>query len=224
MAVPGSLNPKTIQKMIENGSSIPDVARKLSASYPAIAYHVRKHKMHYVPDSGRSSRKLIPDLAALVASGMTSGEIARLHGVGYKLVWKWIRQLEIPYQHDQTGARNPSWNGGRRQTGPYIYIWCPEHPFATKVGCVLEHRLVMELKLGRYLLPEEVVHHKRGFRNTPGNLKLFASNAEHLAVTLKGKIPKWTEDGRRRISEGVRRAQALRRKSIRGKLEKDVLK
>lgn len=212
MAVPGSLNPKTIRKMIENGSSIPDVARKLGVSYPAIAYHVRKHKMHYVPDSGRSSRKLIPDLAALVASGMTTGEIARQHGVGYKLVWKWIRQLEIPYERDWSGANNPAWNGGRRQVGPYVYIWCPDHPFAATFGCVLEHRLVMELKIGRYLRPEEVVHHKRGYRNNPGNLHLFASNAEHLAVTLKGKIPNWTPDGRRRILEAIRQPRGPRKK------------
>ena len=220
MAVRGSLNPDTIRKLIEKGASIPDVAKKLDASYPAVAYHVRKHKIRYVPDIARNSRKLIPNLAGLVASGMTSGEIARQHGVGYKLVWKWIRHLEIPYQHDQSGSRNPSWKGGRRAIGPYFYVWCPEHPFATTFGCVLEHRLVMEKKLGRYLRPDEVVHHKRGYKNTPGNLKLFSSNADHLAATLKGKIPNWTEDGRRRISEGARQPRGPRKKPIRCKLKK----
>ena len=64
--------------------------------------------------------------------------------------------------------RNPSSrrsNRGRRGEGSYkcrgyIYVYCPEHPYAFKNGCVPEHRLIMEEKLGRYLLPSETVHHK----------------------------------------------------------------
>jgi len=49
------------------------------------------------------------------------------------------------------------------------------------MGYVREQRLVMEAKLGRYLTPEEVVHHIDGDKenNDPDNLMLFANNGEH---------------------------------------------
>lgn len=48
---------------------------------------------------------------------------------------------------------------------------------------IYEHRHVMELKLGRKLLPEEVVHHKEDVevdQNHPEHLELFSSQSEHM--------------------------------------------
>jgi hypothetical protein len=57
----------------------------------------------------------------------------------------------------------------------------------------------MEQKLGRYLRPEEVVDHVDGLtlHNDPKNLRLFASNADHLTATLSGHAPKLSKAGRR---------------------------
>ena len=43
---------------------------------------------------------------------------------------------------------------------------------------ILEHRYVMEQKIGRKLLPGETVHHKSGDKtdNSLGNLELFTGN------------------------------------------------
>ncbi len=57
----------------------------------------------------------------------------------------------------------------------YIKIWLPKHPSATKTHpYIYEHRLVMEIILGRYLKSYEQVHHKNGKRddNRPENLML----------------------------------------------------
>lgn len=79
----------------------------------------------------------------------------------------------------RSGPGNAAWNGGRQRTNAgYVYVWKPDHPKATKKGCVLEHRLVMEQILGRYLLPFENVHHKNGIRddNRPNNLELWVKS------------------------------------------------
>jgi len=108
-----------------------------------------------------------------------------------------------PQYSFQRGVDNPAWKGGRVIDGDgYVLIRMPKHPNARN-GYVLEHRLVLERILNRYLTESEVVHHKNGDKtdNDPNNLILFANNGEHLGVELLGKCPKWSEDGLRRISE-----------------------
>lgn len=88
------------------------------------------------------------------------------------------------------GALNPAWNGGRSiDKDGYVLLWMPGHPEANRHGQVREHRVVMAKMLGRPLLPTEVVDHRNGLTgdNRPENLRLFASNGEHLSVTLTGQ-------------------------------------
>ena len=49
------------------------------------------------------------------------------------------------------------------------------------VGSQLEHRLVMEVKLGRPLDEYEVIHHINGIKhdNRPENLEVFADQSVH---------------------------------------------
>jgi hypothetical protein len=66
---------------------------------------------------------------------------------------------------------------------------------------MLEHRLVMEKTLGRYLLPSEVCDHKDGLtlHNDPSNLQLFEGNGDHLHETIMGHVKLCSESGRRNI-------------------------
>jgi hypothetical protein len=65
----------------------------------------------------------------------------------------------------------------------YMLQWAPNHPFANSHGEVCQHRLVVELRLGRFLEPHERVHHKNGDRtdNRPENLELWKRKRPHPA-------------------------------------------
>lgn len=64
----------------------------------------------------------------------------------------------------------------RRLTGEYITQNGYRKVYVEERGWLLEHRYVMEQKIGRYLLPDENVHHIDGDRlnNHPDNLELWS--------------------------------------------------
>ncbi len=75
------------------------------------------------------------------------------------------------------GEKNHSWKGGKNKLkNGYIKIYKPNHPNNVQ-KYVLEHRLVMEEYIGRYLLPHETVHHRNGIRddNRIENLELWTN-------------------------------------------------
>ena len=109
-----------------------------------------------------------------------------------------FRGYPMPYIHGHTrerkGANSHKWKGGRwTHKSGYVYVYTPEHPAANHDGYVLEHRLIMEAKLGRYLMAFEDVHHINGIRddNRPENLVALTKrehgflHSDHLPLPSK---------------------------------------
>lgn len=88
-----------------------------------------------------------------------------------------------PERMSRAGAGNSHWKGGRVRGGggrKYWMLHLPKHPNANTIGYVLEHRVVMERHLGRFLRSDEIVHHINGdtFDNSISNLELM-TQSEH---------------------------------------------
>ena len=148
---------------------------------------------------------LRPRILELADGQRTSAEIAELLQCAPKYVQNTLRVLN----HDRLprGARrgelNPSYVEGRSvdRDGYAVVSAPPGHPHARRGGTIFEHRLVMERELGRHLKPSETVDHIDGLHlhNAPSNLRLFASNADHLRATISGQKPLWSEAGLERM-------------------------
>lgn len=98
------------------------------------------------------------------------------------------------------GSENPQWRGGRFKSNQgYIHIKAWPHPFHNIQGYVLEHRLVMEKNIGRFLKEEEIVHHINGIKddNRIENLQII-DRASHATLHCKGKkIPGFGKNRKR---------------------------
>lgn len=78
----------------------------------------------------------------------------------------------LGYSTKRLGIRRP------REHNGYIEEWCPD-----RGKYVYQHRLIVERQIGRYLRPEERVHHRNHNRldNEPSNLLHLPSQSAHIA-------------------------------------------
>lgn len=150
---------------------------------------------------------------------MTSKQIADAMNVNPETVRKFARLRglfvePVPMSLDC----HPSWKGGlTKDRSGYLLQRVPKNSeFGYLIRAITKrskagedsngyaplHRIVAHQKLGRQLLPGEVVDHIDGdiTNNRPENLRVFPSNAEHLRVTLKGRVPNWSPEGRARMT------------------------
>ncbi len=89
---------------------------------------------------------------------------------------KILRQLDREYN----GKR------ARLDARGYVLVWEPTHPNRSFKGWQLEHRLVVEKRIGRYLRSDEAVHHINHVKddNRDENLELMDA-LEHAALSAR---------------------------------------
>ena len=88
------------------------------------------------------------------------------------------------------GADNPNWKGGEtRGHKGYWFVKKRGHPRASKSGYVKRATLVLEAKLGRFLVDGEIAHHKNEIKDddAPDNLELMLS-ADHVRLHHPEKV------------------------------------
>jgi len=131
-------------------------------------------------------------------------EIAKLCNVTQTTIGRWFKKYGIKARTNSEAIKlhrlkNPNfrnrenhplwgkrgedaghWKGGKRHLDSgYINIYQPNHPHAYGNHYIREHRLVMEQYLGRYLEPNELVHHKDGNKTN--------NNISNLYLTTRKK-------------------------------------
>ena len=169
--------------------SIPRVAQQLGLSVRALQAYLARREIRQT----RSTPRKVDEarLTELLQIGRTHQQIAAELGVSTTAIERRVARLGL--QTARTGPRSGSSRPGAGRTlakHGYVDVYAPLHPQAkSPTGRVPEHRLLMEVCLGRYLLPTEVVHHEDDHprHNWPLNLGLHASNADHLRTELSGR-------------------------------------
>lgn len=141
---------------------------------------------------------------------MTLEEISKVFNIDRQTVLNYMRRYGIKTRskaaRDQYGEKSSQWKGGRvkRQDG-YIYVIAYNHP-AAHCNYVLEHRLIMEQSIGRYLTKDEIVHHLNGIRDD--------NRIENLQIMDSGKHSTMHNNQRKshggwKLSEETKKKQSI---------------
>jgi len=153
----------------------------LSAGYEAPIEHPNQNQ--YNPDMMIKGKSCVERSCDLCGSKYYARKDSLKKGMGRYC----SKSCQVTQQHisgtnkaAKKGGLHHNWKGGRIKVGEYWKVLMPEHPYCQYNGYVLEHRLVMEKELGRYLAKDEDVHHINfdTLDNRPGNLQVM-SRAEH---------------------------------------------
>lgn len=183
-----------ILQLNKGGWSRQEIADRIGLTFHCVQAYLQRRNIDSVRGKGR--KRLIPDSYlrnAIENRRITQKQVAQEMNVSLTCVEKSCKRLTLKTSRigPKFGSDHPAWKGGRHaEKHGYILIYVPLHPLAKKpAGYVLEHRLVLEIVLSRYLRKGEVIDHLDNHprHNWPDNLRLYANNADHLKATLTGR-------------------------------------
>lgn len=132
-------------------------------------------------------------------------QITKEENCSYSIIYYWLnnfnilirnrsearKKIKFTKEHKQNlskarrGEKNPNWKGGKRKHYKgYIRKYVYDHPYSGKRNAIMEHRLIMEKYIGRYLNPKERIHHINGIKydNRIENLYLCSSRSTHMKL------------------------------------------
>lgn len=169
-----------LKEYIEEEKPMHEVAKDLGVSVGTVFNYLKKYEIETRPRMTEKTKAKISD--ALI------GKPSSLKGKPKPNEWR-----ENLSKAKKGQILKPSKYGGhrKRRKDGYIAVFCPHHPMKTKEGYVMEHILVMEEHIGRYVTRDEVVHHKNHIRddNRLENLELMTFK-EHAGLHMKERWDK----------------------------------
>lgn len=160
-------NKEELNKFYSLGYSMKDIADSLGMSVGKI------HKYFVIYEI--KPRKYLNEKAKKKISVANKNNT---HFKGYKHTEEAKEKMRIAKLKKGVGYKKTRSDG-------YVSIYFPDHPKSNKDGMIMEHDLVMECFIGRWLEDDEVVHHKNKKRNDNRieNLELMTKR-EHARLHM----------------------------------------
>jgi len=168
------LDEEVLKRLFDAGVPLETIAQHFGCSRPPVSRFIRERgwvRKRPGPYRGRPHPRRIDfdedHVRWLFANGMPLERMAAHFGCGRTAVTTCITRLGLTREPPPRGLRreaSPHWRGGRRITSSgYVRILVGrDYPGADAEGHIFEHRLVMQITLGRTLRSNEVVHHING--------------------------------------------------------------
>lgn len=149
------------------GYSMREIANYLNMSVGKIHKYFRLYNIIPRPRSNEISKKKI-----------SKAQRGNRYALGNKLTEEHKQRISLANQIKGIGHKK------KRKDG-YVAIFFPSHPKSNKNGYIMEHDLIMECNIGRWLKEDEVVHHKNKIRddNRIENLELMTFK-EHARLHM----------------------------------------